>query len=314
MGSVDPTDQPWPPYGNLKDCSLGFCSIYCPQWCYFVFPPPPPSGDLAGADSSTSSNNFSPLVIAIIGILASAFLLVCYYTVVSRYCNRAGRRRVAAGATARPPEELAGDVWRIATRGLDDAVIKSIAIFKYRRGEAFLDATDCSVCLSEFTEEEKLRLLPKCGHAFHIPCIDTWLKSHSNCPLCRANILPSPSPAPATATAATPPPPQPLPPPLPAAPVPPATGHGRALSNLEVELREEVVQPMRRSVSMDSICQGRVLIADVLRIDFEEELERRDEERRKKVMKRSASSSSGRFDLFGAGRCCRGRSSALLPL
>lgn len=65
---------------------------------------------------------------------------------------------------------------------------------------------------------------------------------------------------------------------------------------------------------MDSICQDRVLIADVLRIDIKEALEGRDEERRKKVMKRSASSSSGRFDLFGAGSCCRGRSSALLPL
>ena len=32
-------------------------------------------------------------------------------------------------------------------------------------------------------------LLPKCNHAFHISCIDTWLRSHTNCPLCRVGIV-----------------------------------------------------------------------------------------------------------------------------
>uniref|UniRef100_A0A6N2L204 RING-type E3 ubiquitin transferase n=1 Tax=Salix viminalis TaxID=40686 RepID=A0A6N2L204_SALVM len=49
--------------------------------------------------------------------------------------------------------------------------------------------TECSVCLNEFRDDETLRLLPKCSHAFHIPCIDTWLGSHTNCPLCRAPIV-----------------------------------------------------------------------------------------------------------------------------
>lgn len=51
-----------------------------------------------------------------------------------------------------------------------------------------MESSDCSVCLSEFQENERLRLLPECSHAFHVPCIDTWLKSHSNCPLCRAFV------------------------------------------------------------------------------------------------------------------------------
>lgn len=48
---------------------------------------------------------------------------------------------------------------------------------------------DCAVCLCEFSENDKLRLLPTCSHAFHINCIDTWLLSNSTCPLCRNTLF-----------------------------------------------------------------------------------------------------------------------------
>lgn len=79
-------------------------------------------------------------------------------------------------------------IWFIRTVGLPESVIDSIAVFKFKRGEGLIDGSDCSVCLSEFEEDETLRLLPKCSHAFHVPCIDTWLRSHKNCPVCRAPI------------------------------------------------------------------------------------------------------------------------------
>ncbi|XP_058179588.1 E3 ubiquitin-protein ligase ATL6-like [Rhododendron vialii] len=46
----------------------------------------------------------------------------------------------------------------------------------------------CAVCVSEFEDNETLRLLPKCDHVFHPDCIDLWLASHSTCPICRANL------------------------------------------------------------------------------------------------------------------------------
>ncbi|XP_074571634.1 RING-H2 finger protein ATL52-like [Curcuma longa] len=91
-------------------------------------------------------------------------------------------------------------VWYIRTVGLDESAIESITAWAYKAGDGVLGAfaTGCSVCLSEFRDGELVRLLPKCEHAFHLGCIDTWLRSHVNCPLCRAPIL-----APTSVTAAT---------------------------------------------------------------------------------------------------------------
>ncbi|GAA0148890.1 hypothetical protein Leryth_018158 [Lithospermum erythrorhizon] len=47
----------------------------------------------------------------------------------------------------------------------------------------------CAVCLGEFEEGEVMRILPQCGHIYHVPCIDKWLASHSKCPLCRVNTV-----------------------------------------------------------------------------------------------------------------------------
>ena len=47
----------------------------------------------------------------------------------------------------------------------------------------------CVVCLGEFEEGDELRTLPHCMHSFHVPCIDTWLLSHMNCPMCRSPFI-----------------------------------------------------------------------------------------------------------------------------
>ncbi|XP_044497587.1 putative RING-H2 finger protein ATL61 [Mangifera indica] len=54
---------------------------------------------------------------------------------------------------------------------------------------------DCTVCLNKVLQGEPLRVLPTCYHGFHAHCIDAWLKLHSTCPLCRADV-PCSQPAP----------------------------------------------------------------------------------------------------------------------
>ncbi|CAK9143516.1 unnamed protein product [Ilex paraguariensis] len=299
MGTLS-NPKTWVPYINTKDCSQGFCSLYCPQWCYIIFPPPPP---FVFPDEK-SGPNFSPLVIAIIGILASAFLLVSYYAIISKYCgNRDSSRREIHDPNVELEENhdpSNHEPWHVAANGLDEALIKSITVCKYTKGDGLVEGTDCSVCLSEFEEDESLKLLPKCSHAFHVICIDTWLRSHSNCPLCRATIV---------FVSASPPL---LPPPITDTPTtnepqhhgPHESDNVTIEQNTEICIREEeessgsdVVleapirahsdlgdskehdtiieirdedQQIRRSVSMDYSCQTRVSISDILHINQDE--------------------------------------------
>ncbi|KAK9156636.1 hypothetical protein Scep_003210 [Stephania cephalantha] len=65
----------------------------------------------------------------------------------------------------------------------------SIPSAVYMKDEVSEEANEeCSVCLGVFEDGDDVRQLPHCKHYFHTPCIDMWLFSHSNCPLCRVNI------------------------------------------------------------------------------------------------------------------------------
>ncbi|PWA83793.1 zinc finger, RING/FYVE/PHD-type [Artemisia annua] len=46
----------------------------------------------------------------------------------------------------------------------------------------------CTICLADYKPTDVLRLLSECGHMFHESCIDTWLKVHRTCPVCRNRL------------------------------------------------------------------------------------------------------------------------------
>ncbi|THU67139.1 hypothetical protein C4D60_Mb05t21500 [Musa balbisiana] len=165
-------------------------------------PPPPPHS------SSTFITSFPILATTIFGMLTTAFLLVSYYVFVIK-CSPSWRRsdilrRVFSSTHFRrhrhlyvPPVDHA---FTAGFRGLDPSVIRSIPVVKFTKARDDDDDTDqrmsfrdCAVCLNEFREEERLKLLPNCSHAFHIDCIDTWLQFNAKCPLCRSDIASSPT-------------------------------------------------------------------------------------------------------------------------
>ncbi|CAN4126022.1 unnamed protein product [Withania somnifera] len=46
----------------------------------------------------------------------------------------------------------------------------------------------CTVCLNDVVGGEDCRKLPKCGHVFHVVCVDTWLECNWTCPICRRQV------------------------------------------------------------------------------------------------------------------------------
>ncbi|KAL3621546.1 hypothetical protein CASFOL_036458 [Castilleja foliolosa] len=137
-------------------------------------PPPPPS------PQSTSPKYPSPTIdaldsdfIVIIAILLCALICVLGLAVVAR-C--AWIRRIADS-----PSSAAA-----ANKGLKKKVLKSLPKSTYGvNTEQGAKLSDCAICLTEFSAGEEIRVLPQCGHGFHVVCIDTWLGCHSSCPSCR---------------------------------------------------------------------------------------------------------------------------------
>ncbi|KAF8047855.1 hypothetical protein N665_2799s0003 [Sinapis alba] len=124
------------------------------------------------------------MISSVIILSVALLMIICFHSYARwlfRRQNRRIRRRIRAhllslSSAISPP--------------LDPTVLEKIPIFVYSSETHQVLEEECSVCLSEFEEEDQCRLLPKCGHAFHVDCIDTWFRSTSTCPLCRAPVQP----------------------------------------------------------------------------------------------------------------------------
>ncbi|CAN4096078.1 unnamed protein product [Withania somnifera] len=86
-------------------------------------------------------------------------------------------------------------------QGLDESTLRNYPKLLYSQAKAqnkrdFLISSGCSICLVDYKDNDKLRLLPDCHHIFHVKCIDPWLRLHPTCPNCRSSPFPSPLPTP----------------------------------------------------------------------------------------------------------------------
>ncbi|KAF0902932.1 hypothetical protein E2562_019869 [Oryza meyeriana var. granulata] len=111
----------------------------------------------------------------------------------------------ASGGSA--PAAVRLQVRRCASCGLTAQAIDALPTFAYEPpttaekegGGGVL----CAVCLEDVQGGETVRMLPSCGHLFHVDCIDMWLHAHRTCPLCRRDLSPRKVTAKASAAAAT---------------------------------------------------------------------------------------------------------------
>ena len=155
--------------------------------------PPPPPNFQSGGDFNLNSK-VSPSVLLIIIILAIIFFVSGLLHLLVRFLLRHPPREPDALDNATALQGQLQQLFHLHDAGVDQSFIDTLPVFLYKAIIGAKNPFDCAVCLCEFEAEDKLRLLPKCSHAFHMECIDTWLLSHSTCPLCRASLLPDISP------------------------------------------------------------------------------------------------------------------------
>jgi Ring finger domain len=138
--------------------------------------PPPPSYP------GYTNSSFSLTMALVLALIILVFVVISLASVcINHYVfNGTDQQPV------QPPREPRASV------GLDQSLVEMFPVIDYmgikgiKLGNGPLE---CAVCLSEFEDDDKMRLLlPGCCHAFHPECIDGWLKNHVTCPVCRSDL------------------------------------------------------------------------------------------------------------------------------
>lgn len=135
-----------------------------------------------------------------IGVSVGILLLITTITLASYFCTRVQTTPPHASTFERtiarePPHPHHNTI--VLEMGLDEETLSSYPKLLYSEPEAKLNnkdstATCCSICLRDYKGSDMLRLLPDCGHLFHLKCVDPWLRLHPTCPVCRTSPLPTP--------------------------------------------------------------------------------------------------------------------------
>ncbi|KAK4790965.1 hypothetical protein SAY86_031378 [Trapa natans] len=160
--------------------------------------PPPPELSASSMASVAPPPNYattdsldSDFVIILAALLCTLICVVGLIAVLRCTCLR----QDSSGS----PSSAASAYSHNANKGVKKKVLQSLPKFTYTSsaaassssipGSASKFLAECSICLTEFSEGDELRVLPQCGHGFHVPCVDTWLASHSSCPSCRRVLV-----------------------------------------------------------------------------------------------------------------------------
>ena len=143
-------------------------------------------------------SNMPMLYYGLVVIGTAALVLTLYNLIIIKWCTQRNSQR-----QQRPNPFL--EISTSNHEGYENNLNRNLLLlssFKYKKESGLAqdnqggggggggDVVDyeCAVCLSVYEEGEEVRKLPRCKHSFHALCIDMWLYSHSDCPLCRAPV------------------------------------------------------------------------------------------------------------------------------
>ncbi|KAL1060471.1 hypothetical protein V6Z11_1Z095900, partial [Gossypium hirsutum] len=124
------------------------------------------------------------IMLAAIVTLLGVVTIIAFLHLCSRYHLRRKERRQRA-ALHRQRTQIAAtnesSINEALKSGLDPLIIASLPMITYKLTPGQVDdhdePTECSVLLN-------------CKHMFHVECIDTWLGSHTTCPIYSSLVEP----------------------------------------------------------------------------------------------------------------------------
>ncbi|CAF0723296.1 unnamed protein product [Rotaria sordida] len=115
---------------------------------------------------TTGQFNFGAYLIPFICIISVSFFGLIGFMLVKCYLQRRRLRR----------------------HRLPRSALKQLKIKKFAKGDRW---EVCAICLDDFEEGAKIRILP-CDHAYHMKCIDPWLlNNRRQCPICKRYVFPN---------------------------------------------------------------------------------------------------------------------------
>lgn len=162
-----------------------------------IAPPlPPPTTDASPHGGPYGSEaTFDTNMVIILAALLCALICALGLNSIVRCTLRCTGRLVVSNHEPANRSEAGGSLMTVGCQGLKRSTLRQIPISIYEKSLSGkgsdvnnVISTDCIICLGEFTDGEKIRVLPKCKHGFHVGCIDIWLLSHSSCPTCRQSV------------------------------------------------------------------------------------------------------------------------------
>ncbi|XP_023734621.1 RING-H2 finger protein ATL78 [Lactuca sativa] len=132
----------------------------------------------------TEHNNFDANVVMILSVLICALICSLALNSIIRCVLRCTRLSSSESSGSQETTLVK------ANTGIKKKALKSFPTVSYWEGLKLTGLNkECVICLGDFSTGERVKILPKCNHGFHVRCIDKWLSSHSSCPTCRNSLL-----------------------------------------------------------------------------------------------------------------------------
>ncbi|CAN6244612.1 unnamed protein product [Urochloa humidicola] len=154
------------------------------------------------AEVGSGGNSFDANVVMILAVLLCALICALGVNSIVRCairCSTGGRMSSppSPGGARRRREQPGMSVARMAQAGARRKALRAMPTLVYSPGMLPMQAAAgggpvCAICLAELEPGERVRVLPKCNHGFHVRCVDRWLLARSTCPTCRQSLFAAP--------------------------------------------------------------------------------------------------------------------------